>query len=75
MQNSKKEKAKQQVAMVGRREWQINPTTRVKPNKKRPLQGRKAKHKGRQNADLWRFRGSFFVFLPFRNKSDKSLVA
>ena len=74
MHKSKKEKAKQQVAMVGRREWHINPTTRVKPNKKRPPEGRKAKHKGRPSADLWRFKGSFFVYSQIRNNR-KTLAA
>ncbi len=53
----KKSKAERQLELVGRRQWDRNPVTRVVPDKKKPKPDRKAKHKGRRYADPDPLRG------------------
>ena len=57
MRESKEAKARKLVKIHGRRDWGMNPTTRVVPNKKKAKPMRKAKHKGRQYAGPWHFKG------------------
>jgi len=48
---SMKKKSEKPIAFSGRRTWTMNPVTRIIPDKKKPKTDRKAKHKGRRDAD------------------------
>ena len=63
-QQDKREKARAHLKAAGRQTWTIKPHTRVVPNKKKPKELRKQKHKGRSYDRPFVFQGPAFAPSP-----------